>query len=484
MGHHHHHKLEQTNELDSKKTTDLTSAQKEVDEERKKDLDRVKRKTDPATDKNDSSKEYLPNTTIGEPCYDDHESKNEEIKSNGNRVLHMDSSDHSSEIEYNAQNQPVRYKDFSGEEYENTQPGVKDGVWKSKTNKVQSEGVRIDLDEKTQHVNLTDVATKNVVDSAPNGVETTTYYPSGGQTIRKSIGANEEWISTHDANGKVRAMHIVDNKLQKYVDGEGNSYTRTDRSTARVDDKPYSERPIFQKTDSRGNAIAGDYSVTADRSGNVAVRNQTDKDSEKLPDYARRERVDGVVITSNADNTIRDVKIPPGVNVGSNPEDAPAIIQKTPPGVDLQKSVAEANEHRIDGLEPITRAARVKWFYDQVKTGGPADFKSPAPDEMNRAEYEAYGNYHFGVIGKAAGWNLDTLEREAGAEQIRVKTSKPEWGTPGSGVWVPGAGTVPGTRIGGSGPADGKFYGDDPRDQQNIIAGYDDETERETKIAA
>jgi len=61
------------------------------------------------------------------------------------------------------------------------------------------------------------------------------------------------------------------------------------------------------------------------------------------------------------------------------------------------------------------------WFYNQVKTGGPWDFKNLPGN--NPADWVDFGNYHFGIVGRAAGYTRTTLLAGAGAYQIKSGTS-------------------------------------------------------------
>ena len=56
-------------------------------------------------------------------------------------------------------------------------------------------------------------------------------------------------------------------------------------------------------------------------------------------------------------------------------------------------------------------------FYNKVKSKGDWDFKTSGK------QYEDYGNYHYGVVGRAAGWSAGILERAAGAYSIYSGTS-------------------------------------------------------------
>lgn len=85
------------------------------------------------------------------------------------------------------------------------------------------------------------------------------------------------------------------------------------------------------------------------------------------------------------------------------------------------------------------------WFYSQVKNRGPWDFK------QRGAQYESFGNFHYGAVGTAAGFSKETLLRAAGIAQSRSDTSNSTFGK----WWS----TAP--------------YGDDPRDQYWINEGID-----------
>lgn len=84
------------------------------------------------------------------------------------------------------------------------------------------------------------------------------------------------------------------------------------------------------------------------------------------------------------------------------------------------------------------------WFFNQVRNGGPWDYK------QNGKQYQDGGNFNYGFVAACAGVPLDTALRAAGAAQCRAGTSNPTFGLP----W-------------GEPP-----YGDDPRDQERIAAGY------------
>ena len=66
-------------------------------------------------------------------------------------------------------------------------------------------------------------------------------------------------------------------------------------------------------------------------------------------------------------------------------------------------------------------------FYDKVRSGGEWDFKLRDKDHT---KYEDFGNYHFAVVGRAAGWSPDTIRKGAGAYSIYSGTSPEGSGWP------------------------------------------------------
>lgn len=107
---------------------------------------------------------------------------------------------------------------------------------------------------------------------------------------------------------------------------------------------------------------------------------------------------------------------------------------EAPPGVDIGKNIEEAKN-----MSPLE-------FQEAVKSGGKWDYKRLGK------QYEDFGNYNFGVTGRACGFGPETLKRGAGAYQIYSGTSDPSFGSP----WDLGSGSS---------------YGDDPTDQANIGGG-------------
>ncbi|GEM_PF-3339778 len=128
-----------------------------------------------------------------------------------------------------------------------------------------------------------------------------------------------------------------------------------------------------------------------------------------------------------------------------------------PPGVGWRDHVREAERRRkrrgilppgspdpfmSDGLQLMWQLYEdAHWFKDHVDSAGPWDFKLIDP------AYEEFGNFHYGVVGTALGFDEELLLIEAGNAQKRHN---------------------PGKVYSDSGPP---FYGDDPSDVYWIRRG-------------
>jgi Bacterial toxin 44 len=121
-----------------------------------------------------------------------------------------------------------------------------------------------------------------------------------------------------------------------------------------------------------------------------------------------------------------------------------------PPGVDIDKNMSEALRHRSDW------DGGANWFYNQVKAGGPWDYKKYG------RQYENFGNYHYGAMGATMGFSEGTLLRMAGWANVQATGGRVTlgWGKPPDNQLDAFRG------VGGIAP-----YGDDPRDQQMIKEG-------------
>jgi len=72
-----------------------------------------------------------------------------------------------------------------------------------------------------------------------------------------------------------------------------------------------------------------------------------------------------------------------------------------PPGVSVDENMATAF-HKKNVLKAGS-AFMYSWFYTQVRNRGPWDYKQISK------EYEAFGNFHYGAVGIAAGFSEEVL---------------------------------------------------------------------------
>lgn len=115
-----------------------------------------------------------------------------------------------------------------------------------------------------------------------------------------------------------------------------------------------------------------------------------------------------------------------------------------PPDVSVDKNLDEAKKQ--DQFYPTSGSAHLyTWFYTKVRNRGSWDYK------QHGAQYESFGNFHYGAVGTAAGIPEAVLLRAAGAAQTVAGTSLADFGK----WWLD------------------EPYGDDPVDQVWIKAGID-----------
>ena len=137
----------------------------------------------------------------------------------------------------------------------------------------------------------------------------------------------------------------------------------------------------------------------------------------------------------------------------------------------------------IQTAQALVELSKYYWFYKQVRSGGPMDYKvesswnAALPNLAypgNRGEDKEYmlygrsisasdlGNINYGAVGASMGIPLDTLLRQAGAAQLRKPISEK-----GEGLGF----FKSQSRANELGYE--KFYGDQEDDFNNIILGYD-----------
>jgi len=78
-----------------------------------------------------------------------------------------------------------------------------------------------------------------------------------------------------------------------------------------------------------------------------------------------------------------------------------------PPGVNVDDNIREAEEHK----------GNLVWFYDQVDSHGPWDYKN-VEEYKKDGSLENFGNFNYGATGAALGVPDEVLYRAAGAKQI------------------------------------------------------------------
>jgi hypothetical protein len=114
-----------------------------------------------------------------------------------------------------------------------------------------------------------------------------------------------------------------------------------------------------------------------------------------------------------------------------------------PPGINVLANMEEAS--RIGGWE----------FYLALKTGGKWDFKKKG----KKGEYDDFGNYHYGLVASAFGWDPGNALRMAGLYQHWTDLLNILHGKP---------------RIGEGCFLGGEPYGDAEEDQKWIKEGIKD----------
>lgn len=123
-----------------------------------------------------------------------------------------------------------------------------------------------------------------------------------------------------------------------------------------------------------------------------------------------------------------------------------SYIPCMPSDVDIEANIGLAAAMSTKGKVTV-----YAWFYEMVKTGGEWDYKKDG-----NGQYEEFGNWHYGLVGRAAGIPLDVLLAAAGANHLENNL------VPNIGKGLRGE---PTTSIDAP-------YGDDWRDTYWIREGY------------
>nr|KJZ10481.1 hypothetical protein TW77_07280 [Pseudoalteromonas rubra] len=133
-------------------------------------------------------------------------------------------------------------------------------------------------------------------------------------------------------------------------------------------------------------------------------------------------------------------------------------------GIDLELNIAEAESMSFEKWEAA------------VKTGGKWDYKNSLTDyDFSPELLDDFGNFHFGVVAAAYGFNLEGSMFGAGANQVlrqgggtprQLHLAIPILAYSGGGYLLPDFVSRTATNFGFS-------WGDNPGDSINIMNGWD-----------
>jgi RHS repeat-associated protein len=164
-------------------------------------------------------------------------------------------------------------------------------------------------------------------------------------------------------------------------------------------------------------------------------------------------RVTGYTVVTDGNDICVTITTKPG----SPTSDAQRESMKSSPSKE-ESDIILVKDHKVvgskieggvpSGFDPFANIAKAKSmspfdFYNYVKNHGAWDYKQLSTD------YRAFGNWNYGLTGRAFGWPSNILLRMAGYAQVKAGTSEPQWGN----------------------PVGGPPYGDDPADQAVITSG-------------
>jgi RHS repeat-associated protein len=106
--------------------------------------------------------------------------------------------------------------------------------------------------------------------------------------------------------------------------------------------------------------------------------------------------------------------------LGSNSSSGSDGRPQTPPGVSIKQNVSDAQAHKVNLSifnlnNPVAQTKNTYntlWFINKVNYGGDWDYK-----KYDNNKYQDYGNWHYGVVGSAAGYPGPILQVGAGVAQ-------------------------------------------------------------------
>jgi hypothetical protein len=109
---------------------------------------------------------------------------------------------------------------------------------------------------------------------------------------------------------------------------------------------------------------------------------------------------------------------------------------------------------QIFDSQPNGEQIKIRWYYDEVRTGGPMDYKNQ-PTLHKHPEYDEFGQFNFGAVGSALSLPEEFIKQAAGAASFASFLRQ--------GKLPPKSFGLPWT---------GPPYGDQPWAQPQISAGY------------
>lgn len=116
-----------------------------------------------------------------------------------------------------------------------------------------------------------------------------------------------------------------------------------------------------------------------------------------------------------------DIVVPSGVDLEANIAEAKRKAKECEEKAEalFERLPARAKASNSLSLDRLIFWSKCQWVYEKFKSGADYDYKTKGP------EYEAFGNYHYGVYTKAMGLNATFTQAAAGAWQLKQGTS--EW---------------------------------------------------------
>jgi hypothetical protein len=120
---------------------------------------------------------------------------------------------------------------------------------------------------------------------------------------------------------------------------------------------------------------------------------------------------------------IRDPAAPSCASSCASSSSSPPNV---PPGESVDDNIDAVWQQLRDN--PGQRERVAEWWINKVKPGGDWDYKLRTPD----LRYENFGNFNYGATGRAL-FSSETLQRGAGAIQLKSGPYDSSWGVPWGG---------------------------------------------------